>query len=351
MKRMLIVFGTRPEVLKLDPLIQALSAQFAVILFNTQQHAASFLKLPSHWQHYSIFSAALHNVSLPLTSRVGHYLAQLDTYFMHHAPVDYVLVQGDTASAYAGALAAFHRHIPVIHIEAGLRTHDLSCPFPEEFYRQCISKLAAIHFAPNQTAKNNLASEGIQKNVYVVGNTIEDKLHSVLLTHCAGLRPKKQILITFHRRENIQYNQDSIQNLIKKSAQKYSDTQFIWVTHPSFRLAMANGIPNLQILPPLDYEAFIQLMYQSSAIITDSGGIQEEAAILNIPAIVVREKTERVEELKNGNVLYNIAKATPDAGFFDILNAIQNRRKQPEKTVSANVVSEKICKILEREAK
>lgn len=313
MKTILVVFGTRPEIIKLFPVIRQLRKfNYNVILCNTEQQkelSRQALRLFGLEPDYHL-SVMKNNQSLANTQ--ANVLKKLEI-ILEQNSFDAVIVQGDTLSAFCGALAGFYKHLPVFHIEAGLRTHDIKEPFPEEAYRKMISCISTLHFAPSVQAKRNLIREGISKNtIFVTGNTIVDtlKYYQQNLQHLSEQKlqqkniipDKKNVLITIHRREN-HTKIKQILSGIKKLSRNFRQYRYIILLHPNpnvkqvIRQEFAN-VKNIFLIEPLNYDELIGLMCQCALIMTDSGGIQEEAAYLSIPTVILRNKTERQEILK-----------------------------------------------------
>ncbi|MBY0537541.1 MAG: UDP-N-acetylglucosamine 2-epimerase (non-hydrolyzing) [Chitinophagaceae bacterium] len=317
MIKVVIVFGTRPEVIKMASLIREFRSHKLIDLSVcfTGQHKQMVYPL---LDLFSIdvdkeFDIMTHNQTLSeLTVQL---VASLDKYFKEVMP-DIVFVQGDTTTAYCAATVAFYNKIKVAHIEAGLRTNDIYSPFPEEFNRQVISKVANYHFAPTQDAASNLLKEGVlESNIFLVGNSVIDSLLYVLSKkvkneiHLESSLPldkyQKMILITGHRRENFGEGFENICNAIKKLSAEYPNVAFVYPVHlnPNVQepvnriLANAN---NVFLIPPAGYLDFIFLMKAAYFILTDSGGVQEEAPSLNKPILIMRESTERQEVVDAG---------------------------------------------------
>ena len=307
MRTILVVFGTRPEVIKLFPvIIQLKKLNYNIVLCNTEQQkdlSRQALKLFGLKPDYRL-SVMKNNQSLADTQ--ASILKKLNI-ILEQNRFDAVIVQGDTLSAFCGALAGFYKHLPIFHIEAGLRTHDINEPFPEEAYRKMISCISALHFAPSVQAKKNLIQEGISKNtIFVTGNTIVDalKYYQQNLQHLTEqklqqkniISDKKNILITIHRRENhVKIRQ--ILSGIKKLSHNFQQYRYIVLLHPNPNVKSAilqelANVKNIFLIEPLNYDELIGL------IMTDSGGIQEEAAYLGISTVILRDKTERQEILK-----------------------------------------------------
>jgi UDP-N-acetylglucosamine 2-epimerase (non-hydrolysing) len=315
--RLLFVFGTRPEAIKLCPLIRELeSRQWAVRICVTAQHRAMLDQVLEAFQvtpDYDLDIMRPDQTLLGLTARI---LEALEPVLTETAP-DMIVVQGDTTTTLAGALAGFYHRIPVAHVEAGLRTGDPAHPFPEEMNRVLTSRLAAMHFAPTARAAANLAAEGIpQERIHVTGNTgidavlyVRDALQSGALAAAPWpcLDPtRKLIVVTGHRRENFGAGFAREMRALARIAER-PDVQIVYPVHrnpnvlgPAHKLL--GGRPNVHLLEPLAYVPFVDLLRRAYLLITDSGGIQEEAPSLGKPVLVMREKTERPEAVEAGTV-------------------------------------------------
>ncbi len=312
--RVACVFGTRPEIIKFAPVIQELRRRDHLTPLNicTSQHTD--LALP----FLSGFGLEVHHdlkVMRPgqslnvLASRV---LEGLDAVLEQERP-DFLLVQGDTTSALAGAMAAFQRDIPVGHIEAGLRSGDLRSPFPEEMNRRLISRLATVHFAATQRNREALLAEGVEaETIFVTGNPIVDALQQVL-THSAeeehpilrATEGTRRIVLTAHRRENFASNLEGYFQVLRDFVERHSDVSLIFPVHPNpnvRRLAAQHleGRERIHLLDPMPYPVFMRLLSRAWLIVSDSGGIQEEAPTLGVPLLVIRENTERPESIECG---------------------------------------------------
>lgn len=316
--KVLFIFGTRPEAIKLCPVIRHFrdqcDGQFDVRICVTAQHRAMLdqvLEVFHVEPHYDL------NAMRPgqtLTSATSRILAELEPILESDRP-DLVLVQGDTATTLTGALAAFYARIPIGHIEAGLRTGDMTQPFPEEMNRVVVGSLATLHFAATPWAAANLRAEGVDESrITVTGNTgidavlyIRDRLErrEIRGGDWSALDPgRKLILVTAHRRESFGEGFEHICAALLEIA-SLPDVQIIYPVHPNpnvtepIRRNLA-GHPDIRLIEPLDYISFVNLMRRSHLIITDSGGVQEEAPSLGKPVLVLREKTERPEAVEAG---------------------------------------------------
>ena len=316
--RVLVIFGTRPEVIKMAPVIQTLKARsdaFEPITCATAQHREMLDQALDVFGITPDIDLNLMQPKQTLSDLAARTLLAMDETLMRVQP-HWMLVQGDTTSGMASALAAQHRQIHVGHIEAGLRTFDRSNPFPEEINRVVIDHISDLCFAPTLTAARNLAQEGVAADrILVTGNTVIDSLLSVArrgwkppADHPLNAIPHNYewILVTTHRRENFGRPLVEICRALRRmAAERGNQIQIIYPVHrnpnvwePVHRLL--NNVPNLHLLPPLDYLSLVYLMMRSKLILTDSGGLQEEAPSLNKPVLVLREVTERPEAFHAG---------------------------------------------------
>ena len=322
MKRILIVFGTRPEAIKMAPLIKVLEKNIDLTVCITAQHREMLdqvLELFKITAHYDLNIMRPGQDLFDVTSGV---LMGIKKVILKVRP-DIVLVHGDTTTSVATALAAFYMKIPVGHVEAGLRTHDIHSPFPEELNRRVTGLLADYHFAPTEYARKNLLSEQIpDKKIFVTGNTVIDALLSMLekarstpfsnevLTQLPFLKNEKLpkiILVTGHRRENFGQGFEEICYALRDLAERYSAVNIIYPVHlnPNVRRPVdkiLTKVKNVYLIEPQDYLIFIKLMDISYLILTDSGGIQEEAPSLGKPVLVMRDSSERPEAVDKGTV-------------------------------------------------
>jgi len=312
--KIITIFGTRPEAIKLAPVIYELQKRkhrFESIVLVTGQHdelleqmLCTFQIKPDH-----NLRAMQNNQSLAgLTSRI---LGGLDRLLKKYRP-DVILVQGDTTTVLAAAMAAFYNGVMIGHVEAGLRTQDKYQPFPEEINRRLTDQMTDYAFAPTETAKKNLLKSGVPpRQIYVTGNTVIDALLHVSNLDTRTSLPalpllhEKMILITAHRRENFGKPFMSVFSAIKKLAQEMADVSFVYPVHPNpnvFNMAhdYLDKIPNVHLIKPVGYLDFVWLMRRAHIILTDSGGIQEEAPSLHKPVLILRNKTERPEVVKAG---------------------------------------------------
>ena len=316
-RKIMVAYGTRPEAIKLAPVIQQLRAdkRFETLIVSTGQHREMVNQVTEIFGFKPDIDLALMHKRQPLNRILSRSLKGLDWVLKQNKP-NAVLVQGDTSTAASAALAGFNRRAKIVHLEAGLRSHDLNSPFPEEANRKIISAVATRHLAPTHQAKRNLLEEGIKGHtVTITGNTVIDALQTtakrdIAFTNRAIIDALKMyerhVIFTSHRRENLKTLSD-IGVALAKLADQHRDVAFFVPMHlnPKIKKKLLPGIaslPNVIITGPLPYDQFIHLMKLSDLIITDSGGVQEEAPSLGIPALLIRETTERPEALESGAV-------------------------------------------------
>jgi UDP-N-acetylglucosamine 2-epimerase (non-hydrolysing) len=317
-KNILFVFGTRPEVIKLAPIILELKKypeKYKVIICNTEQQK----ELSNQTLAYFGLSADVNldcmRENQTLVEVQSRILTSLDKVFENNK-VDATIVQGDTMTVLCGALTSYYRKIPVFHVEAGLRSYDIYEPFPEEVMRQMTSRVAEIHFAPTEKNRNALLKEDISQNkIHVTGNTVIDALFCLSDATMQSAKDfyaskgipidDKLVLITAHRRENHGERIDRILKAIKFLVEKYSDHKFVIPVHPNPNVKCKiytelGNYENVYLLSPLDYPYLVYLMKNAKLILTDSGGIQEEAPSFGCPTLVMRYETERQEGIDAG---------------------------------------------------
>jgi UDP-N-acetylglucosamine 2-epimerase (non-hydrolysing) len=317
-KRILFIFGTRPEAIKLCPVIRHMrgAGELEVKVSVTAQHRAMLDQVLECFEVRPDYDLDLMTPGQTLAQITARAISALDPLLASERP-DMAVVQGDTTTTMAGAMAAFYRHIPVAHVEAGLRTWDLAQPFPEEMNRLIAGRLATLHFAPTAGARRNLLVEGIPAEcIRVTGNTgIDAVLHVAGALEQGRMHSrawpwldcrKKLIVVTAHRRESFGDGFERICEGLARLADR-ADVQIVYPVHrnpnvldPVTRLL--DGRPNISLTEPLDYVSFVDLMRRAYLLITDSGGIQEEAPSLGKPVLVMRERTERPEAVDAGTV-------------------------------------------------
>jgi len=321
--KVLIVFGTRPEAIKMAPVVRTLQKVLDVVVCVTAQHREMLDQVLGVFEitpHYDLNIMKSGQDLFDVTSNV---LLGLRSVLKEEQP-DLVLVHGDTTTSMAASLASFYLQIPIGHVEAGLRTHDIYSPFPEEGNRQLTGRIATHHFAPTEQARSNLLAEDVAEDrIVVTGNTVIDALLSVvemarmvpfsdeMLNQLPFLAAEESspriVLVTGHRRENFGRGFEEICQALSQLAAKYPEVQIIYPVHlnPNVRepvTRVLSGLENVHLIEPLDYLPFIKLMDLSYLILTDSGGIQEEAPSLGKPVLVMRDTTERPEAVEAGTV-------------------------------------------------
>jgi UDP-N-acetylglucosamine 2-epimerase (non-hydrolysing) len=318
LRKILFIFGTRPEAIKLCPVLLNLrqGREFSVRVCVTAQHRAMLDQVLAAFAVTPDYDLDLMQPAQTLTALTARTLAGLEPVLEAEHP-DMVLVQGDTTTTLAGALAAFYQRIPAGHVEAGLRTGDLAQPFPEEMNRVVTTRLAALHFAPTERAAANLRAEGVDGGrIAVTGNSGIDAVLYVRDALAAGrlaggewprLDPaKKLMVVTAHRRESFGAGFEHICAALARLARR-ADVQIVYPVHRNPRVLepvsrRLGGLANVWLLEPLDYVPFVDLMRRAYLLLTDSGGIQEEGPSLGKPILVMREKTERPEAVEAGTV-------------------------------------------------
>ena len=333
MKKVMLVFGTRPEAIKMCPLVKEFQKhpqEFETIVCVTGQHREMLDQVLTIFDVKPDFDLNIMKQGQDLYDVTARVLTGMRDVFKECKP-DVVLVHGDTTTSTAAALAAFYQQIPVGHVEAGLRTHNIYSPWPEEMNRQITGRIATYDFAPTPLSEKNLQEEKAHGQIFVTGNTVIDALHMVVdkLKNDAALAKaqdkvladagydvsrldggKKLVLITGHRRENFGEGFISMVTAMKDLSEKYPDVDFVYPMHlnPNVRKPIHEVFgedltrPNFFFIEPLQYLEFVYLMEKSTVVLTDSGGIQEEAPGLGKPVLVMRDTTERPEALKSGTV-------------------------------------------------
>ncbi|WP_430592608.1 non-hydrolyzing UDP-N-acetylglucosamine 2-epimerase [Humidisolicoccus flavus] len=317
--KLMAVYGTRPEAIKMAPLIAGLQASddFELIVAVTAQHREMLDQVNEHFGIHPDVDLNLMTPGQNLNTIMSRVIAGLDETFATHEP-DAVIVQGDTTTVTAAAIAAFNRGIQVVHLEAGLRSGDLLSPFPEEANRKLVSQIAQLHLAPTSESRDNLLHDGVAaENIAVTGNTVIDALQWTIAQPAAPLDDEALqsvldaqqpiVLLTTHRRENLGSAMQHIGAALARLARSYPAVQFVWPAHRNPRvrelvLPAIEGLPNVTVTEPLGYANFARVLQASTVILTDSGGVQEEAPSLGRPVLVLRENTERPEAVTAGTV-------------------------------------------------
>ncbi|NLR67120.1 UDP-N-acetylglucosamine 2-epimerase (non-hydrolyzing) [Chitinophaga varians] len=391
MNKVLLVFGTRPEAIKMCPLIKELEKYpeiFEVKVCVTGQHREMLDQVLNIFNVQPDYDLKIMKQGQDLFDvTVGVLSGMRDV--LDNAKPDIVLVHGDTTTSTAAALAAFYKQVPVAHVEAGLRTHNMYSPWPEEMNRSITGRIATYHFAPTKISRQNLLDENISsEQVFVTGNTVLDALHlvlervkndqevqtgieDVLVQH--GLAPsllsawngndsngRRLVLITGHRRENFGDGFRSICQAIKKLAEKYPEVDFVYPVHlnPNVRKPVNEilgeaALPNVHIIAPLDYLPFVYLMNKSTLILTDSGGVQEEAPGLGKPVLVMRNTTERPEAVTAGTV--KLVGVDEDKIYHEVSMLLDNKDAYSQMAQAVNPYGDgkacqRIVRMLNKEA-
>lgn len=317
MLRILTLFGTRPEVIKLAPVLRALEARggrFASFVVCSSQHTDLLTPFVSRLGvRVDRDLAVMRDAQVP-SEVAARVLAALDPILAEQRP-DLLLVQGDTTTALAGALAAFHRKVPVGHVEAGLRSGDVLSPFPEEMNRRLITQLASLHFAATERNVRTLQQEGVDPaRIVLTGNPVVDALRQVL-SECGPTetiralvdreRGRKLVVLTTHRREAFGERMLGYLQALRRFVSTHPDVALAFPVHPNPAVREATqatlaGVPRVHLLPPLDHPDFVHLLSRAWLVVSDSGGVQEEVATLGKPLLVLRDGTERPEVLEAG---------------------------------------------------
>lgn len=336
MKRVSVIFGTRPEAIKLAPVVKALQAAGIIDcqICVTGQHKEMLQQILEAFDITPDADLKLMTPGQTLPALTARAISAIDVYLASTRP-NLVVVQGDTTSVLAASLTAFYHRIPVAHVEAGLRTFNMYSPWPEEANRVLTSRLATIHFAPTASNRDNLLNEGIPSDrIFITGNTVIDALlQSVSRLACNPVQipnlspllgdatnPPRIVLITVHRRENFGEGFVRICRSIARLAAAFPNVHFVYPVHlnPNVQAVVREELsdcdpplPNIHLIPPLDYLPFVSLMQKAEIILTDSGGVQEEAPSLGKPVLVLRDTTERPEAVLAGSV--QVVGTNPDA--------------------------------------
>jgi len=355
MIKIMPIFGTRPEAIKLAPVIREIgkNKKFELSVCVTAQHREMLDQVLNIFQIKPDYDLDIMEPGQSLSDVTGKVITGLQAVFNKAKP-DIILVQGDTTTVFAASVAAFYNSIKVGHVEAGLRTNDKKNPFPEEINRRLTSVLTDIHFCPTATGQKALESEGYNENIYITGNTVIDALFWALEIIDKENRPevdaiknlidekvgdKKIILITAHRRESFGEPFKQICEAMKELAIRYGDFHFVYPVHlnPNVRkpvYEILNEQKNIHLIEPLSYLSFVWLMNHSYLILTDSGGVQEEAPSLGKPVLVMRETTERPEGVERGTsvlvgrnkdlIVKTVCKFIDDTEYYQKTSEISN---------------------------
>ncbi len=347
-----VIVGTRPEAIKMAPIINILKEkqnEWNCYVISTAQHRDLLDQAFRTFSIQSDYDLNIMTQGQSIAQVTERAINGLDNILSNIIP-DIVLVQGDTTTTFTGALAAFYNKIKVAHIEAGLRTRNKYSPFPEEINRRLTTQLSDLHFTPTNTSKINLLKEGIdEKNIYISGNTVIDAMltisnrpdhdHDDDLLRLNIRNNKRLILVTLHRRESFGRPLENILKAISKLASKYSNARIVYPVHPNPNVKTKaeqylGNLHNVDLIPPLDYEPFIKILKKAYFVITDSGGVQEEAPSLGIPILVTREETERPEAIEAGaalivgsneqQIIYEATKLMEDQKHYECMKKAVN---------------------------
>ena len=315
--KVMIVMGTRPEAIKLAPVVQRLRREASLVstvVVATAQHREMLDQVLSFFEVSTDYDLDLMRPAQSLDDVTSRSLMEIGRCLDEEKPA-LVLVQGDTTTTMAAAMAAFYRMTPVAHVEAGLRTHDLSNPYPEEFNRRVVGMVGSVHLAPTAQAAHNLRAEGVDpQRILLTGNTVIDAVYQIRSTvrekpehYSAGLEEfgPEMVLVTAHRRESFGEPLQRICRGLLALCERFARAHMVYPVHPNPSVKgvvhrLLSGHPRISLLPPVDYGTLVWLLDRCRLVITDSGGIQEEAPALGKPFLVVREKTERPEGVDAG---------------------------------------------------
>ena len=355
MKKILHVFGTRPEAIKMAPIVKACEANnnLESRVCVTAQHREMLDQVLELFEIVPDYDLNLMTPGQTLNDVTSAILLKLKPILMEYQP-DLLLVHGDTATTFAASLAAYYEKIDVGHVEAGLRTGNIYSPWPEEINRKLTGSIARFHFAPTSVSKQNLVNEGISESqICITGNTVIDALLSVkekidsdvALAHKLSLQfktidfSKKLIVVTGHRRENFGSGFEAICSALAQLAEKRADLEIVYPVHlnPNVQTPVKKYLSdykNIHLIEPLDYLPFIYLMMKSNIILTDSGGIQEEAPSLGKPVLVMRDTTERPEALAAGTV--KLVGTNSSQIVHDVIELLDDASKYSQMSRAAN---------------
>lgn len=358
--KILLIFGTRPEAIKLAPILRAIKEKedMEMIVCVSAQHRQLLDQVLTVFAIEPDYDLNIMVPNQSLFHITGSILEKIAPLLRKERP-DIVVVQGDAQTAFVGALAAYYEQIPVAHVEAGLRTDDKYSPFPEEINRRLVDQIADLLFAPTEHALGNLLAEGISpERIFIVGNTEIDALHFIR-GHVQPVQrftfPERVILVTAHRRESFSGGISSICQSLREIVRRNKDVRVIYSVHPNpnvqreVRERLAE-IERITLLDPLDYASFVHLMVDSYLILTDSGGIQEAGPALDIPVLVVRNKTERMEGINTGAA--KLIGTDPERIIAETEHLLHNRlaytaMAQADNPYGNGTAAEKIIEILQ----
>jgi len=362
--KVMSIFGTRPEAIKMCPLVKELESHEKIesIVCLTGQHREMLRQVIDIFGIHVKYNLDIMQPRQTLTTITTSILEKLEPILQEEHP-DIVLVHGDTSTSFAAALASFYQQIPVGHVEAGLRTYDKYSPFPEELNRSLTGRIAELHFAPTEQNRQNLEKENIRENVYVTGNTVIDAFRTTVrsgyrykneVVRDLELSGKRCVLMTAHRRENLGKPLENICRAVKRLVEEFQDIEVIYPVHmnPAVRDTAVNILGDLNrvhLIHPLDVEDMHNLMARSYLVMTDSGGLQEEAPSCGVPVVVLRTETERPEAVDSGTVM--VAGVEEDAVYLAVKTLLTDSEKYNKMAKAVNPygdghASERIVRII-----
>lgn len=362
--KVMSVFGTRPEAIKMCPLVKELEKAEGIesVVCLTGQHREMLQQVIDIFGTKVKYNLDIMKPRQTLTTITSSILEKIEPVLIEEKP-DIVLVHGDTTTSFVVALAAFYQQIPVGHVEAGLRTYDKYSPFPEEMNRCLTGRIADFHFAPTENNKNNLMREGITKNIFVTGNTVIDAFKTTVrkdyvfkekALEQVNLENKRCILMTAHRRENLGQPLENICKAVKRIVERYDDIEVVYPVHlnPAVQETAHRILDNMDrvhLVAPLDVEDMHNIMDRSFLVMTDSGGLQEEAPACGVPVLVLRTETERPEAVEAGTV--KVIGVEEDVIFHEAVKLIEDEAAYSKMAHAVNPygdghASERITRII-----
>lgn len=349
------VIGTRPDIIKMSPLIELLnhSPRFIHKTIFTSQHKDLGKKKLHEFNLSPEYIINIKNYNMTITNLISYLTKEIDLILLKEQP-DYLLVHGDTITALSATLNKFGKKCKIIHIEAGLRTHNINFPYPEEYIRSMIARVASHHFAPTRQAKQNLIDENIKENIYVVGNTIADMVKKYNKKRVKKSN-QKNIFITSHRREHWDSLPSTLLSLIQNISKTNKDIKFTILKHPNPKFKQYYNklklLQNVEVIEDIPYKEMMTILRTSNVIVSDSCGIQEEANILGKPILIPRNETERPEGVENASgkiVTINLSRIKKELRI--LLNSWYKRKKMQIKStyLGDGTSSKQIFDILEK---
>ena len=365
--KVMSVFGTRPEAIKMCPLVLQLQKEPEIesVVCLTGQHRQMLDQVMSVFGIEADYDLNIMRPQQTLTTITADVLTNMEKVLLECKP-DLVLVHGDTTTSTSAALAAFYQQIPVGHVEAGLRTFNIYSPFPEEMNRMITGRIATYHFAPTQLNEKNLRKEGVTKHIYVTGNTVIDAFQTTVRDDFSFTTPQlkgigeydgRLILLTAHRRENLGPNLENICRAVKRLIEDYPDIKVVYPVHlnPKVRntvFEILGDVDRAVLIDPIDVEEMHNLMARSFMVMTDSGGLQEEAPSCGVPVLVLRTETERPEAVEAGTV--KVVGVEEEAIYKEAVTLLTDPARHEEMAKAVNPygdghASERIAKIIIKE--